>query len=157
MQQMPDPGRELDVERLIEAERAMDAGDVGRCRRIAGDDRRRIAGAQMQQQKDEQRHHRHDRDGGEDASDDIGEHARRLQPFSRFPKKAPGATPMPAKATTVQAELPMVGGIKGKAAMAPRVQAFVAAPTLRDPFPPLQGKSRAPAAIRARLRRAAVT
>ncbi len=65
---------ELDIERLVEPERLVDAGDVGRGRGVAGDDRRRVAGAQMQEAEDEQRHDRHDRNGRKDAPDDIGEH-----------------------------------------------------------------------------------
>ena len=47
--------------------------DVLGRRDVAGDDRGRVARAEIQQREDEERDHRHDRDGREDAADDIGE------------------------------------------------------------------------------------
>ena len=80
---MPDPAAELQIERLVEPERLMNAGDVGRGRGVAGDDRRRVAGAQMQQRKDKQRHDRHDRDGRENAPNEIGVQFAGLNPSRR--------------------------------------------------------------------------
>ena len=75
VQQTPYPRHELDVKRLIKPELLPDPGDVVQCRGIAGDDDRRVAGAQMQQREDEQSDDRHDRDRRKDAPDDIGKHA----------------------------------------------------------------------------------
>jgi hypothetical protein len=95
MEEAPDPGCELDIERLVEAERLVDAGDVGGSGGIAGDDRRRVSGAQMEQRKHKQRHHRHDRDGREDSSDDVGEHLLFPQSFATFQRNTTGATMIP--------------------------------------------------------------
>ena len=74
MQQLADPGEELGVERLVEAERGADALELLRRRIVAGEDRGGIAGRQPQQQKHKQRHHAHHGDGGEDAAKQISEH-----------------------------------------------------------------------------------
>ena len=63
---------------------------------VAGDDRRRIAGRQVEQREDEERDHRHDGDGREQPPDDIGEHrqdsGRALRYFfSTFHSKVIGA------------------------------------------------------------------
>ena len=74
MQQLADPGEELDVERLVEAERGADALELFRRRVVAGQDRGGIARRQPQQQKHEQRHHAHHGDGGQHAAKQISEH-----------------------------------------------------------------------------------
>jgi hypothetical protein len=48
MQQGPDPGHELDEERLVQPQLLADPGDVVRCRRVAGYDGGGVAGTQMQ-------------------------------------------------------------------------------------------------------------
>ena len=47
------PAQELHRQRIVEAEALADAGDLLRARVVAGDDRRRIAGREMQQQEHE--------------------------------------------------------------------------------------------------------
>ena len=74
VQQLADPGEELGVERLVEAERGADALELLGRRVVAGEDRGGIAGRQPQQQKHKQRHHAHHGDGGEDAAKQISEH-----------------------------------------------------------------------------------
>ena len=91
---------ELDAERLVEPELRADAGDVVGGRGVAGDDRRRVARAQMQQREDEQRDHRHDRDGRQDAPDDVGEHT--LSPPRRTLRRTrESGRPWPPHATRV--------------------------------------------------------
>src|SRR5882762_10033032 len=68
--------------RLVKIELGADAKDVLDRRGVAGNDRRRVARAQIEQREDEDRDHRHHRDRRENAPDDIGEH--RAQPV---PKK----------------------------------------------------------------------
>ena len=41
---------------------------------VAGDDRRGVAGREVEQEEDDERDHRHDEDGREQPSDYIGEH-----------------------------------------------------------------------------------
>ncbi len=74
MQQLVDPGDELDVERLVEAERSTDALELRRRRVVAGDDGGGIPRCQPQQQEDEQRHHAHHGDGGQHAAKQVSEH-----------------------------------------------------------------------------------
>ena len=59
----------------IEPELRADALDVGVRRLIAGDDRRGIAGRQIEQREDEQRDERHHRDRREMAADDVANKA----------------------------------------------------------------------------------
>ena len=74
MQELSDPGDELGVERLVEAERGADALELLGRRIVAGEDRGGVAGRQPQQQKHKQRHHAHHGNSGEDAAKEISEH-----------------------------------------------------------------------------------
>ncbi len=65
VQQPADPGEELLIERLVQAERGADALELLGGRGIAGQDRGGIARRQPQQQEHEQRHHPHDGNGGQ--------------------------------------------------------------------------------------------
>ena len=56
---------------LVEAERFADSADVFAGRRVAGEDRRGIAGREIQQQEDDERDHRHDDDGREKPPDYV--------------------------------------------------------------------------------------
>ena len=76
VQDVPEPVDEAHQERPVEAERGADALDVGGRGLVAGDDRGGIARGDVEQTEDEQRHHQHDRDRGEDAADDVGQHQR---------------------------------------------------------------------------------
>ena len=69
-----DPAHELDVHWLIQPEPLPDLHDVGRARIVAGDDRRGIAGGEVEEQEDEDPHHRHHRDGGHDPTDYVAVH-----------------------------------------------------------------------------------
>ena len=82
MQQLVDPGEELDVERLVEAERGADALELRRARIVAGEDSRGIAGRQPQQQEHDQRHHAHDGDGSQYAAKQISEHVAVLRLYT---------------------------------------------------------------------------
>ena len=74
VQQLADPGEELDVQRLVQPERGADAfKPLGRGV-FAGEDRGGIARRQPQQEKHEQRHHAHDGNGGQHAANEISEH-----------------------------------------------------------------------------------
>ena len=75
MQQGPDPGHELDEERLVQPQLLADPDDVVRGCRVPGNDCGGVAGAQMQKREDEQRDDHHHRDRRENAPDDVGEHA----------------------------------------------------------------------------------
>ncbi len=71
-QQLPDPGEELDQQRLVEPQLGADLRDVLGRREIAGDDRGRIAGREMQQREDEHgddEDHRHGRQQAADQED----------------------------------------------------------------------------------------
>ena len=74
LQQLADPGEELGVERLVQAERDADALELFGRRIVAGQDRGGIARRQPQQQKHEQRHHAHHGNGGQHAAKQISEH-----------------------------------------------------------------------------------
>ncbi len=74
MQQPADPGDELDMQRLVEAERGPDHFELFRRRIVAGEDRGGIARRQPQQQEHEQRNHAHHGYGGEDAAKQKSEH-----------------------------------------------------------------------------------
>ena len=74
LQQLADPGEELGVERLVQAERGADALELFGRRIVAGQDRGGIARRQPQQQKHEQRHHAHHGNGGQNAAKQISEH-----------------------------------------------------------------------------------
>ena len=71
---VPDPLAEAHQEGTVEAERGADALDVGGGRLIAGDDRRRVAGSDVEQTEYEQRHHQHYRNGGQNTPGGIGKH-----------------------------------------------------------------------------------
>ena len=73
MEDAPEPVAELDEERPVEPERAPDAGDVGRGGLVAGDQRRRVAGGQVQEAEHEQGHEPHHGDRGDDAPGDVDE------------------------------------------------------------------------------------
>ena len=92
MQQLADPGEELRVERLVQAERGADALELLGRRIVAGQDRGGIARGQPQQQKHEQRHHGHHGNGGKDAADQITEHQayprRRCEGRQRYEGKS---------------------------------------------------------------------
>jgi hypothetical protein len=75
--QLRDPAAEAHEERLVEPELLADAPDVVAGRGVAGEDRRRVAGREVEQQEDDERDHRHDDDGREQPPDYIGEHLRR--------------------------------------------------------------------------------
>ena len=74
VQELADPGEELDVERLVQAERGADALKLLGRRVVAGQDRGGIARRQPQQQKHEQRHHAHHGNGGQHAAKQVSEH-----------------------------------------------------------------------------------
>jgi hypothetical protein len=71
MQDVPEPGPELDQKRPVEAEALANTFDVGGARLVARDDRRRITRCDVEQTEDEQRDDRHDRNGRENAPEDI--------------------------------------------------------------------------------------
>ena len=75
VQDLPQPFAEADQEGAIKTERGADALDVGGGGLVAGDDGGRIAGGDVEQAEDEEGDHQHDRDGGQNAPDGIGEHA----------------------------------------------------------------------------------
>ncbi len=74
VQDLPQPGPEPDQERLVEPERDADGGDLRRRRLVAGDDRRRIAGGEIEQSEDHEGDHQHDRDRREYPPRGVGEH-----------------------------------------------------------------------------------
>src|SRR4029079_6332976 len=99
MQQLADPGEELGVQRLIEAERGADALELLRRCVFAGQRCGGISGRQPQQQKHEQRHHAHYRDGDEDAAKQISEHLDPTQCDNR--RRRSSRTHIPAAAYQV--------------------------------------------------------
>ncbi len=74
MQQLVDPGEELHIERLVEAEGGADALELGGRCIVAGEDGGGIARRDPQQQEHEQRHHAHHGNGSEHAANEISEH-----------------------------------------------------------------------------------
>ena len=72
---LPEPLAEPHEERPIKTKRGTDAFDVGGRGLIARDDRRGIAGRQIQQAEHEERNDKHYRNGGQDAPRGVGEHA----------------------------------------------------------------------------------
>ena len=71
-QQLADPGEELDQQRLVESQLGADLRDIFGRGEIAGDDRGRIAGREMQQREDEHgddHDHRHGRQQAADQED----------------------------------------------------------------------------------------
>ena len=81
-QQLADPGEELDQQRLVEPQLGADLRDILGGGEIAGDDRGRIAGRQMQQREDEHRDdhdHRHGRQQAADQEDMHGGSATATQ------------------------------------------------------------------------------
>ena len=71
---LPSQIDELRQDRPVEAETDADQRDLLGVGVVAGDDRRRIAGRQAQHQEDEDGDDHHDRDGCEQAAQDVGEH-----------------------------------------------------------------------------------
>ncbi len=74
MQDAPDPASELDQERPVEAEALPDALHILRTRLVARDHHGRIARRDVEQAEHEQRDDRHDWQGRDDATEDVGEH-----------------------------------------------------------------------------------
>ena len=64
MQQPADPGKELCIKRLVEAELRANAIELFRRRIVTCQNRGWVAGRQAQQQEHEQRDHAHDGNGG---------------------------------------------------------------------------------------------
>ena len=98
MQDVPEPGPELDQKRPVEAEALANALDVGGARLVAGDHRRRIARRDVEQAEDEQRDDPHHGQGRENAPEDIREHVgspRRHAVFDTPQKNGSGPLAMP--------------------------------------------------------------
>ncbi len=74
MQQLADPGEELDQQRLVEPEVRTDLGHVFGRGEIAGDDRGRIAGCEMQQREYKYRDDEDHRHGGQQPADQEDMH-----------------------------------------------------------------------------------
>ncbi len=71
VQDVPEPSAELYQKRPVEAEALANTLDVGGACLVARNDRRRIARCDVEQTEDEQRDDRHDRNGRENAPEDI--------------------------------------------------------------------------------------
>ena len=84
MQDMPEPGPELDQKRPVEAEALAYALNVGGARLVACDHRRRIARRDVEQAEDEQRDDPHHGQGRENAPEDIREHVGLLRRHAVF-------------------------------------------------------------------------
>ena len=100
MQQPADPGDELLIQRLVEAERGADALELlGGCG-IARQDRGGIARRQPQQQEHDQRDHPHHGNGGQYAAKQISEHP--CPNIRREPVDRSGAISFPAGSVSGQ-------------------------------------------------------
>jgi hypothetical protein len=73
VQQRPRPRAEAHEERIVEPQVRPDLGDVVVGRGVTRDDRSGIAGREVEQREDDERDHRHDDEGREQATEDIGE------------------------------------------------------------------------------------
>jgi len=74
VQYVPQPVAEAHQERPVEPERRTDAVDIRGRRLVPRNDRRRVTGREIEQAEHEEGNGQHHRDGGEDASDSVGEH-----------------------------------------------------------------------------------
>ena len=98
MQDIPEPGPELDQKRPVEAEALAYPLDVGGARLVACDHRGRIARRDVKQTEDEQRDDPHHRQGRENTPKDIREHVgllRRHAVFDTPQKNGSGPLAMP--------------------------------------------------------------
>ena len=78
LEELADPGAELHQEGPVEAELAVDAGDVLRRRVVAGDDGGGVARRHVEEGEDEEGHHPHDGDGGQETADEVDAHPGRV-------------------------------------------------------------------------------
>ena len=98
MQDVPEPGPELDQKRPVEAEALANTFNVFGGRLVTGDHHRRIAGRDVQQTEDEQRDDAHHRQRREDSPQDIREHVglpRHHAVFDTPQKKGSGPFTIP--------------------------------------------------------------
>ena len=78
-QERTGPFAEADEERPIEPQRFTNPADIVGGGGIAGQDRSRIPGRQVQQEKHDERHHRHHHDGGKEPSNYVREHRQDIR------------------------------------------------------------------------------
>jgi hypothetical protein len=91
-------GRLVKIEVPVEAEALANTLDVGGARLVACDHHGRIARRDVEQAEDEQRDDRHDRQGRENAPENIGEHVgspHRYAVFDTPQKKGSGPFAIP--------------------------------------------------------------